>query len=186
MNKLEKMQITEENKNELIDLLTNELETLRTKADISQNTLAELIGVSRQTYGDIERKKRRMTWNTYLSMILFFDYNKKTHQMIRDVGVFPYGLFGENNENNAIFSLEDAFDDKMKSVIGALDEQALSSIRTMIMIEFARCTGTPGEAVIKSFEGLSFAKAPDNGKIRASKALKAIKHGGSAYEDRKN
>ena len=44
-----------EEKDRLITALTPELATLRTKADISQEELAELIGVSRQTYGALER-----------------------------------------------------------------------------------------------------------------------------------
>ena len=33
-----------------------------------------------------------MSWNTYMSLILFFDYNPNSHDRIRQLGVFPYKL----------------------------------------------------------------------------------------------
>ena len=77
-----KWKLTDEEKQMLIAAITPELIPLRSKAGISQGELANLIGVSRQTYGAIERGDREMTWNTYLSLVLFYDYNQKTHQML--------------------------------------------------------------------------------------------------------
>ena len=58
----------------LISMLIPELAVLRTKTKISQDDLANIIGVSRQTYGAIERGVRKMSWNTYVSLI-FYDNN---------------------------------------------------------------------------------------------------------------
>ena len=80
MENKETWMITEEEKEQLINVLTDELSALRAKADISQEEISKLIGISRQTYGAIERKTRKMSWNTYLSLILFFDYTKSTHK----------------------------------------------------------------------------------------------------------
>ena len=66
--------LDEADKEKLISALTPELTILRVKAEISQGELANLIGVSRQTYGAIERGARQMTWNTYLSLILSVSY----------------------------------------------------------------------------------------------------------------
>lgn len=79
----------ETEKEKLISALTPELMMLRTKAEISQGELANLIGVSRQTYGAIARGARKMTWGTYLSLILFYDYKHMTHTFIRNIDVFP-------------------------------------------------------------------------------------------------
>ena len=73
MENLSKWQITDEEKDHFISALTPELVLLRTKAEISQEDLASIAGISRQTYGAIERKARKMTWNTYLSLIMFYD-----------------------------------------------------------------------------------------------------------------
>ncbi len=89
--------LDEADKEKLISALTPELTILRVKAEISQGELANLIGVSRQTYGAIERGARQMTWNTYLSLILFYDYNKTTHDFIRNIHIFPDELVDRFN-----------------------------------------------------------------------------------------
>ena len=86
--------ITENAKELLISKLTDELIFLRTKLGLSQDELSNLIGISRQTYSTLETKKRTMSWGTYLSLILIFDNNEQTHDIIRDTGIFPYMLFG--------------------------------------------------------------------------------------------
>ena len=59
-------------KDSYIEILTENLLPLRTKADITQEELASMIGISRQTYYAIETQRRQMSWNTYLSLMLFF------------------------------------------------------------------------------------------------------------------
>ncbi len=71
-----------------IKALTKCLRELRETAGVTQGELAEIAGVSRQTYGSIELKKREMSWNTYMSLIFFFDYNPYTHGIIRKKGLF--------------------------------------------------------------------------------------------------
>ena len=90
-------ELNESGKEMFIAALTPELELLRVKAGISQGELANLIGVSRQTYGAIERGARGMTWNTYLSLILFYDYNNSTHEFIRTINAFPDTLVEQFN-----------------------------------------------------------------------------------------
>lgn len=172
-----KWKLSEEEKQMLIAAITPELIPLRSKAGISQGELANLIGVSRQTYGAIERGDREMTWNTYLSLVLFYDYNQKTHQMLRSVGAFPREIVARFNDGEPdMIDLGLMLGQGMQTIIGRLDEQALRSIRTMIMIEYARCTNTPGEVIIKSFDGVGFADLPNRtDDVKAAKALKAIK-----------
>lgn len=86
------LHFTDDEKEELIQKLTNALPALRGAAKVSQSELAEAVGVSRQTYGAIELRKRKMSWNTYMSLILFFDYNPNTHDTIRQLDVFPLCL----------------------------------------------------------------------------------------------
>lgn len=83
---------TAEEKDQLIVRLTNALPALRGAAKATQDEIANAVGVSRQTYNAVEVQKRRMTWNTYMSLILFFDYNPNTHYTIRQLDVFPYRL----------------------------------------------------------------------------------------------
>lgn len=60
---------------EMISSLIKDLPTLRRKLGISQTALGERIGLSRQTISAIERGASRMTWNTYLSFMMFFMVN---------------------------------------------------------------------------------------------------------------
>ena len=87
MESVSKWLLTDAEKDKFIATLTPNLPALRTQAEISQEELANLIGISRQTYSSIERKVRRMAWSTYLSLVLFFDHNQKTHKMLRRSGI---------------------------------------------------------------------------------------------------
>ncbi len=176
MENLSKWSLTDEEKDAFIDALTPNLMMLRIKVDISQEELANLIGVSRQTYGAIERQDRKMTWSTFLALIMFYDCNHKTHQLIRSINAFPYQVikrFNEGNEEKS-FPISSLLGDDMEDIIDALDEHALRSIRTMILVEYARCTKTPGDMVVKSFDGINFhVQKPKDEKIQ--NALNAIK-----------
>ena len=69
-------------KEELTDRMAENLPVLRKKAKLTQMQLAEMIGVSKYTLLMIEKKQRRMTWNTFLSLILIFSKNKETDRML--------------------------------------------------------------------------------------------------------
>lgn len=155
-----------------INALTEELALLRAKAGISQGDLAKLIGVSRQTYSTIECGSRVMSWSTYLSLILFYDYNNATHKFLRSTDAFPEDLFktfnnGKSASNaNLLSEIPDSITDK-------LDDAAYQAIRTVVMLEYARCAKVPGDAVVKAFDGITFRKPEKNEK--AASALKAIR-----------
>lgn len=73
---------SEIDKDALIDKLTDELPVLRAKLGISQDEISNIIGISRQTYSSIETKRRKMSWNTFLSIILYFGCNDGTARML--------------------------------------------------------------------------------------------------------
>ncbi len=79
-------------KDSYIEVLTENLLPLRTKAAITQEELASMLGISRQTYYAIETRRRAMSWSTYLSLVLFFDTNVETHSMLRDINAYPTDL----------------------------------------------------------------------------------------------
>lgn len=62
--------------------LTNELPVLRARLGLSQEEVADRIGVSRQTYNSIEGKRRNMSWSTCVALAVLFSSNKKTRKMI--------------------------------------------------------------------------------------------------------
>lgn len=147
--------LTDAEKDSFIATLTPNLAILRTQADISQEELANLIGVSRQTYSSIERKIRRMSWSTYLSLVLFYEHNQKTHKMIRQLSIFPYELIMRfnNGVDHSISGLNSILEDNPEEIIELLDEQAKGAIRAVTMMEYTRCSGSADESVIKSLSG---------------------------------
>ena len=76
------------NKDELIKNMTENLPVLRAKLDITQEDLAEKIGISRSTIVSIENKKREMTWNTFLSLILVFTKNEDTNKLLNVMEIY--------------------------------------------------------------------------------------------------
>ena len=92
--------LSDEKRSDLIEILTDELPMLRAKIAITQEELCGIIGISRQTYSSIETKKKKMSWNIFLSLIMFFTYNENTASIIESIGVFPNELRETLNINN--------------------------------------------------------------------------------------
>lgn len=88
----EKRGIDKSYKDTCIELLYENLVPLRAKAGITQAEIANFVGVSRQTYYAIETGQRTMSWNTYLSLLFFFDTNNFTRGMLRDLNIYPKEL----------------------------------------------------------------------------------------------
>ncbi len=169
--------LSDDEKDEFIEALTPQLSLLRAKADVSQEQIANLVGVSRQTYGAIERKARKMSWNTYLSLILFYDYNRKTHKIIRKLSAFPHTLIKRFNDGDEPLDLELGllFKSDKENILDSLDERAISTIKTVFMVEYSRCNNVSSDAVIKMFEGLEFSPPSNKRNPDVMDALKRIR-----------
>ena len=76
----------------LIERMTDNLPVLRRKLKLSQESLAQIIGSSRYTVMLIETKKRKMTWNTFLSLLLLFDKNEDTGVLLRALEIYTDAL----------------------------------------------------------------------------------------------
>lgn len=82
----------EENKEVLVERMVDNLPVLRRKLRLSQESLAEIIGTSRYTILQIETKKRKMTWNTFMSLLLLFEKNEATAVLLRALGIYTDAL----------------------------------------------------------------------------------------------
>ena len=144
-----------EDQEKYISSLVDHLPSLRKMAGLSQSDFCSMIGISRQTLSAIERKAARLSWNTYLSMILFFDYNLVTREFLRSLPAYPseYLLRMNNgkNPNHTLFVSHE-----LQGILKELDDQALHAVRTLILVEYARCKNVSGDAVVKAFEGIHF------------------------------
>ena len=79
-------------KRELVEIFRNELPVLRAKARVSQEIIAEKIGISSQTYSALETGKREMTWTIFLALVTFFQSNEQTKPMLDQISGFNEGL----------------------------------------------------------------------------------------------
>lgn len=90
----------------LMDMMAENLPVLRKKLKLSQESLAKIIGSSRHTVMLIETKKRKMTWNTFLSLVLLFDKNEETAPLLRALDIYTAELDSFiKNESDAEMSL---------------------------------------------------------------------------------
>ena len=178
-NEIRMNEISEGDRIALVSRLVEELPVLRTKLGVSQDELANLIGISRQTYSSIETKRRKMTWSIFLSLILVFDYNEQTHDFVRKAGLFPQKILksSEASQKGQTFSSFVQMDND--DIKNHLDEQAIHAIETVIMVEYARCNNMTGDAVIKAFDGKRLTQVSEQD-IKARKALTGIKAGSDA------
>ncbi len=167
--------ISDKKREILISKLVDELPVLRTKLALSQDELAGILGISRQTYSSIETRKRRMSWNIYLSLILIFDRSEQTHSIIHREGLFPNELFKGGGPERAE-RLISPFVRNNDDIREHLDDQALHAIETVIMVEYARCNNLTSEAVIKAFEGKRLSQVSEKD-TKIKKALDNIKSG---------
>ncbi len=76
----------------LIRNMTAHLPTLRTVLGLTQEELAQKIGVSRGTVIAIETGKREMTWNTFLSLVLLFTKNEATDRLLQVLEIYTDDL----------------------------------------------------------------------------------------------
>ena len=73
--------MNESTRDEIITNMAENLPLLRMKSGFTQEKLAEMIGISRQTLVAIENKKRQMPWNTFLACLLVFNQNNDTKSL---------------------------------------------------------------------------------------------------------
>lgn len=90
----------ETDKEQLIAQMTKNLPMLRAALGLTQEELGNLIGLSRYTIMSIENEKRKMTWNTFLLLILIFIKNEDTECLLEPLGIYT-------NELDQFIKLED-------------------------------------------------------------------------------
>ena len=72
-----------DDKNNLITLMTEALPVLRASLNITQEQLAEEVGMTRQTVTRIENNKTKMTWLMFTALYLFFLSKEKSNELLK-------------------------------------------------------------------------------------------------------
>lgn len=82
----------EKEKDLLIKSMSEKLPVFRAQLKLSQEDLAELLGISRYTLIAIEKQQRKMSWNVFLSCLLIFTKNDEAKNMLRIMGIYTTEL----------------------------------------------------------------------------------------------
>ncbi|WP_258880666.1 helix-turn-helix transcriptional regulator [Clostridium estertheticum] len=75
--------------------MADNLAMLRTKLGLTQVQLANLIGVSRHTIMQVENKKAKLSWNTFLGLLLVFIKNPDTDKLLNILEIYTDELHSE-------------------------------------------------------------------------------------------
>lgn len=158
----------------LIKNMTDNLPMLRTRLGLSQEELANKIGLSRSTVFAMETNRSKMTWNTFLSLVLLFIKNKNTNKLLNVLEIYTDELNDFLKEDiDEKQSQTDIIDEELLS---KLDDKALVNVKKLIIEEYARCNGASKDDVIKFFEGTKFlSRNISNEDEEIQKALNNIK-----------
>ncbi len=81
-------ELNENSKQQVIDKMVENLPVFRQMLHLTQADLAALLGLNRQTYVCIEKKKRKMTWATFLSLMFVFSQNKETNKLLEFFNIY--------------------------------------------------------------------------------------------------
>lgn len=73
---------TDLEKEEMVQKLVSNMPMLRKRLNLSQEELASIAGVSRQTINAVESGRQNMSWNLFILLILFFMHNESTRDFL--------------------------------------------------------------------------------------------------------
>ena len=83
-----------------IEKMADNLPMLRAKLALSQEQLGKMIGMCRGAIVSIEKKKRSMTWPTYLALVLVFSKNDDTKKLMDVLEIYNEQLLGGTEDGN--------------------------------------------------------------------------------------
>ena len=112
--------LNDERKQELCKIMASNLPTLRAKANLSQDELAERLGFARATISAIENKRRDMQWSTFSTITLFFSKDEEINQLMTVMGILDDEV---NKVLNIAFEKENISEQKivlMKNLASSL------------------------------------------------------------------
>ena len=89
---LKECTLGKEERQKLASHLAKNLKSYRSACGWSQERLADIIGVTRQTVLAVENGKRDMTWTMFMAFLLLFLNNEKTRNELLCSGILSVQL----------------------------------------------------------------------------------------------
>jgi len=89
-------------KAKLIDNMVTNLPALRRVLGVSQEGLAEMVGLNRSTIAAIENRKRRLSWDTFLALLLIFIKSPATDKLLNAMEIYTdeFNVFIKGKDQN--------------------------------------------------------------------------------------
>ena len=106
----------EAKRTEIMQIMSEWLLVLRSALNVTQEQIAFSVGMSRQTYSALELNKKKVTWNAFLSLFLFFMLNEKSRNLLSKKPGYIYTVFillDANAENLDINNLSGVGKEKL-------------------------------------------------------------------------
>jgi len=80
--------MTDAKKQEYISRMVENLPVLRAKLKLTQKDLADIIGVTNYSISGMEKGQRKMTWNTFMSLLPVFQGNEESAELLRIFNIY--------------------------------------------------------------------------------------------------
>jgi len=77
-----KIELKDKHRAALMINMCDNLSVFRARLNISQEELADKLGVTRQTISAFESGQRKLTWSIFLALVLIFFRNQTTKRML--------------------------------------------------------------------------------------------------------
>ena len=68
--------------------MVNNLPALRKVLGVSQEGLADMVGLNRSSIAAIENHKRKLSWDTFLALVLIFIKNPATDKLLNVMEIY--------------------------------------------------------------------------------------------------
>lgn len=80
------------NREWLMDEMSRDMASLRLLLGITADEMGNLLGVSGNTYKNLESGKKEISWDQYMALLFVFRYNDRTSPVTDTLGLFPEPL----------------------------------------------------------------------------------------------
>ena len=71
-----------------VQLMVENLPTLRARLGLNQAELANMLGITRQTLSAVESGARELTWGNFISLLYVFTQNEETDPLLETLGIY--------------------------------------------------------------------------------------------------